>query len=68
MVLDEERESEEDYEEEDEEEVEEETDSSEYVEDTTPQTGDNANIPLMAMVCVVSLAGVIVLKRVKKEN
>ncbi len=69
MVLDEERESEEDYEEESEEEEEEtETDSSEYVEDTTPQTGDNANIPLMAMVCVVSLAGVIVLKRVKKEN
>ena len=68
MVLDEERDTEEDEEEEEETEVEVETNDTQVVEDSTPQTGDNANIPLMAMVCIGSLAGVIVLKRVKKEN
>ena len=65
IVLDEERESEE---EEDETEVEVEEQTTNIVSDSTPQTGDNANIPLMATVCVLSLAGVIVLKKVKKEN
>ena len=45
-----------------------ETNGTQTVEENTPQTGDNANIPLMAVICTVSLAGVIVLKKVKKEN